>query len=108
MPAHILSANHAPMPFTLALRAHTNKTVSNLLVAGKTMAQTFLVNAATRLHPIEFASGTGAGVLASYMQQKKMTSAKVAASGTDVQEVQSRIDTRHGTTRWKNVENALE
>jgi hypothetical protein len=108
MPGHIMAADHAPKPFTLAMRAHTNRDVSNLLVAGKTMAQTFLVNAATRLHPIEFASGTGAGVMASYMQQKGMMSSAVVGSGADVKEVQSRINARHGTTQWKNVEKALE
>jgi hypothetical protein len=108
MPNHVMNANHHPKPFTLALRAHTNSDVPNLLVAGKTMAQTFLVNAATRLHPIEFASGTGAGVLASYMQQKRVTSANVVGSYADIQEVQKRIDERHGTTRWNNVEKAVE
>ncbi|HEX5102742.1 MAG TPA: FAD-dependent oxidoreductase, partial [Pirellulaceae bacterium] len=32
----------------------------NLLVAGKTMAQTFLANSATRLHPIDWSTGTAA------------------------------------------------
>jgi len=53
-------------PYYLPLRALTTSAASatNLLVAGKTMAQTQAANAATRLHPVEWASGTAAGVLA--------------------------------------------
>ncbi len=108
MPAHIHAANHSPMPFTLAMRAHTNRDVDNLLVAGKTMAQTFLVNAATRLHPIEFASGTGAGVMAAYMQQKQLTSPALVSSTVNVDDVKDRINANHGGTQWKNIERALE
>ena len=57
----------APLqPYYLPLRALTTSAANatNLLVAGKTMAQTQAANAATRLHPVEWASGTAAGVLA--------------------------------------------
>lgn len=80
-----------PRPFTLPLRSHTNSKVSNLLVAGKTMAQTFHVNSATRLHPIEFASGTGAGALASFMSQSQVTSHFVVKSQKHIELVQQRI-----------------
>jgi len=55
------------LPFYIPMRALTNKNIGNLLVAGKTIAQSFLVNAATRLHPVEWSSGTGAGVVAAFM-----------------------------------------
>eukprot|EP00466_Bigelowiella_natans_P004567 jgi/Bigna1/142008/aug1.66_g16716 len=54
-------------PYYLPLRALTNRDVSNLLVAGKTMAQTNAANAGTRLHPVEWASGTAAGIMAALM-----------------------------------------
>lgn len=54
-------------PFFIPLRALTNRDVDNLLVAGKTMAQSFQANAAIRLHPIEFSSGIGAGAAAATM-----------------------------------------
>ena len=54
-------------PYTLPLRALTNERVGNLLVAGKTMAQTAVANEATRLHPVEWVSGTAAGVLAAHI-----------------------------------------
>ena len=44
----------------------TNRDIDNLFVIGKTMAQTFLVNAATRLHPVEFSNGQAGGVAAAY------------------------------------------
>ncbi|MEY2986791.1 MAG: hypothetical protein RJB13_312 [Pseudomonadota bacterium] len=80
-----------PRPFTLPMRSHTNSKISNLLVAGKTMAQTFHVNSATRLHPIEFASGTGAGALASFMAQAQVSSHFVVKSPKHIDIVQQRI-----------------
>ena len=65
-PSYITSA-HETLPFCIPFRALTNESYGNLLVAGKTMAQGFLTNAATRLHPIEWSSGTAAGVAAADM-----------------------------------------
>jgi len=45
----------------------TNKKIENLLVTGKTLAQSFLVNAATRLHPVEWSTGTATGITAGFM-----------------------------------------
>ena len=47
-PAHTKVA-HDTLPFYLPFRALTHYRFTNLLVAGKTMAQSFLVNSATRL-----------------------------------------------------------
>lgn len=74
-PPHV-SENHPTLPFNLPLRALTNAGFDNLLVAGKTIAQTFLANAATRLHPIEWSTGVAAGVVA----------ADLAASGQSTAE----------------------
>ena len=66
--------DHHTLPFYVPFRALTHYEFENLLVAGKTMAQSFLANSATRLHPIEWSSGTAAGVSAAYMAQKRITS----------------------------------
>ncbi|CAF1415573.1 unnamed protein product [Rotaria sp. Silwood1] len=58
--------NYSILPYYIPLRAMTNRDIDNLIVIGKTMAQTFLVNAATRLHPVEFSNGQAGGVVASY------------------------------------------
>ena len=60
-------------PFYIPYRALTHRDWDNLLVAGKTMAQSFMANSATRLHPIEWSSGTAAGVIAAFMHQQRMT-----------------------------------
>jgi len=61
------------LPYFISYRALTNDKFDNLLVAGKTMSASFLTNAAMRLHPEEFSSGTAAGVVASYLVQNKLT-----------------------------------
>jgi hypothetical protein len=59
-------------PSYLPFRALTNHQVDNLLVAGLTMAQSFMANSALRMHPIEWISGQAAGVAAALMVQKKL------------------------------------
>ncbi len=66
LPAYMY-ADVPALPFFIPYRALTNREVPNLLVAGKTMAQSFLANAALRLQPIEFSSGIGAGAAASVL-----------------------------------------
>lgn len=85
------------LPFYLPLRAHTNRSVSNLLVAGKTMAQTFLANAAIRLHPIEASSGIGAGAAAAVMVKGQLSTTRDLLSETKA--VQSSV-LRHGPIDW--------
>jgi hypothetical protein len=71
-PAYIESSR-LPLPYFIPFRALTNNEVENLLVAGKTMAQTFYANSAVRLHPIEWSSGLAAGVAASFMVDSSST-----------------------------------
>jgi len=65
--------NYPVLPYFIPYRSLTNAKYTNLMVAGKTIAQSFLVNAATRLHPVEWSSGTAAGVIASYLATHGMT-----------------------------------
>jgi len=65
---------HETLPFYIPFRALTHERLANFLVAGKTMAQSYLSNAATRLHPIEWSSGTAAGVAAAAMSRQGWTS----------------------------------
>lgn len=74
MPEYIQSAPHDTLPFYIPFRALTNQRLENVLVAGKTMAQTFLANSATRLHPIEWSTGTAAGVTAAHMARHSRSS----------------------------------
>ena len=61
-------------PYFIPLRALTNVKYVNLIVVGKTMSQTNAANAATRLHPVEFSSGTAGGIFASYMIKNNLES----------------------------------
>ena len=66
-PAYILASQKYPvLPYYIPLRAMTNRDIDNLIPIGKTMAQSFLVNGATRLHPVEFSVGQAAGVVGAY------------------------------------------
>jgi len=69
-----VNAGHETLPFCIPFRSLTNERFGNLLVAGKTMAQSFMANSATRLHPIEWSTGTAAGVAAAAMSKNDWTS----------------------------------
>lgn len=66
MPSYGISST-LTLPYYVPFRALTSADVSNLLVAGKTMAQSTLANTATRLHPTEWHTGIAAGVAAAWM-----------------------------------------
>ena len=80
-----LTAGHDTLPFCIPFRALTNASYKNLLVAGKTMAQGFLTNAGTRLHPIEWSTGTAAGVAAADMAIHSRSSREELAKISDLQ-----------------------
>ena len=62
----------------------------NMLVAGKTMATSFLTNSVTRLHPNAWASGTAAGVAAVMMSALNLSSTQMAADA-NVSKLQDRL-----------------
>ncbi len=80
-----VNAGHETLPFCIPFRSLTNERYGNLLVAGKTMAQSFLANSATRLHPIEWSTGTAAGVAAASMSQNDWTSRQAFEHVADIQ-----------------------
>ena len=56
------------------------------------MAQSFLVNAATRVHPVEWSSGTAAGAAAAFMSANEVYSTyNVVYDATIMQEVQEAV-----------------
>lgn len=87
LPKYVLAA-HDTLPFYIPFRALTNGKVENLLVAGKTMAQSFLANSATRLQPIEWSTGTAAGAAAAHMSRRNLTSKQAMKQ---IGELQKRI-----------------
>lgn len=98
------SGKHDTLPFYLPFRALTHFRFQNLLVAGKTMAQSFLANSATRLHPIEWSSGTAAGVAAAHMAKTNSSSRDALETISKIQELishQTPID-------WTDPEEKLD
>lgn len=83
-PEYITDA-HDTLPFCIPFRALTHHRYENLLVTGKTMAQSFLANSATRLHPIEWSSGTAAGVIAAHMSETGKNTRKVLSTIEEAQ-----------------------
>ena len=85
-PAHVIE-HRDTRPFYIPFRALTHRDFDNLLVAGKTMAQSFMANSATRVHPIEWSSGTAAGVIAAFMAEEHKTSRDTLHSIEQVQKL---------------------
>ena len=77
------------LPYYLPLRAMTNRDIDNLFVLGKTMAQSFLVNSATRLHPVEFSMGQAAGVIGAYAVHNNLQNASQMLEEEHLRRVQS-------------------
>ncbi len=98
LPGYV-KAHRETLPFCIPFRALTNRRYGNLLVAGKTMAQSFLANSATRLHPIEWSTGTAAGVAAAEMAR---------AGRTSRQELGRIEELRDLVRRWTPVDWVLE
>lgn len=73
-PEYITCCDHPVKPYYIPFRALTSRDMGNLLIAGKGMAQSFLANAATRLHPSEWSSGVAAGAAAVFMIEHKLDS----------------------------------
>jgi len=86
-------------PYYVPFRALTSNDVSNLLVAGKTMAQTFAANSATRLHPVEFSTGVAAGVASALMVITNSNST-LDFYENQIEELQQSIQDRHGPLDW--------
>lgn len=84
LPQYLTEA-HDTLPFCIPFRALTHRELENMLVAGKTMAQSFLANSATRLHPIEWSTGTAAGVAAAHMAKAGLTSRQASESIAELQ-----------------------
>ena len=94
MPAYL---NSTPtLPFMIPFRALTNKDFSNLLVAGKTMAQSYMANGATRLQPVEWHSGVAAGAAAAHMAQWQLSS---QGALDNIKDIQIRVK-RHAPIAW--------
>lgn len=95
--------NHPTLPFYLPLRSLTNDGYDNLMVAGKTMAQTFLANSATRLHPIEWSTGVACGVVAADLAR---SGASTSEACEDYERLREKV-ARHTPVDWVIPDSAV-
>jgi hypothetical protein len=84
-----MSDYYPVLPYYIPLRAMTNRDIDNLIPIGKTMAQSFLVNSAVRLHPVEFSIGQAAGVVGAYAVQNNLQSVAEMLKEEHLRRVQS-------------------
>jgi hypothetical protein len=64
---------HLPSGFHIPYRSLASRNVTNLLSGCKSMAASYWVNSAYRLHPIEWAAGSAAGVAAAHMAEEGLS-----------------------------------
>ena len=57
-------------PYYIPYRAMHSDVITNLLVAGKALAQDYVVSSSTRVHSTEFATGSSAGAIAALLYQE--------------------------------------
>jgi hypothetical protein len=87
------------LPYYIPLRAMTNRDIDNLIPIGKTMAQSFLVNSAVRLHPVEFSIGQAGGVVGAYAVQNNLQNVAEMLKEEHLRRVQS-IVKQFTPTSW--------
>ena len=116
MPPYVVNFDSHPLPFYIPFRALTNSKIPNLLVAGKTMAQSFMTNAASRLHPIEYSTGSAAGVAAAFLARFQPNTFaawdKGTGPGSAIDSIRIRISevkdgkNRHTPVEWEGRDRA--
>jgi hypothetical protein len=80
---------NAPVrPFTLPLGVFIAQDCDNLIPACKNISVSHLVNACTRVHPVEWLVGEVAALLASHCLQRGLTPAAVRADSDALQTLQ--------------------
>jgi hypothetical protein len=90
------------LPYYLPWRAMTHSDSPNLVLAGKTMAQSFYANAITRLHPSEWSSGAAAGAGAALMAARAWSTSDVLANIADLQALVS-SDAVQNPVEWSGL-----
>jgi hypothetical protein len=92
-------SNNTIAPYYLPFRALTVESVPNVLVAGKALAQSWLANAPTRLHPEEWVTGSAAGAAAALWVRNGWTSSR----HVDVEQLQDMLSRMGQPMEWAKV-----
>lgn len=100
------SANSAPKselyvdPIVIPLEALIPQRVDNLLIGGKGIAVTSIVNAATRVHHGEWTIGSAAGTVAAWLRQHPDVSAAEIVSQGRMAELQRYLVSQGLRLQW--------
>jgi len=98
--ASLTGSNAKVRPFELPLGVFIGEHVDNLIPACKNISVSHLVNAATRVHPIEWLIGEVAGLLASFCMQQKMLPTSVYYNTALVQDLQQLLTEQGIPLHW--------
>jgi hypothetical protein len=90
-------------PFTLPIGVFVSLDCDNLIPACKNISVTHLVNAATRVHPIEWLIGEVAGLLAGYAIAHDVTLINIANSDEHIRAFQLLLGTSGIPIQWDDV-----
>ncbi|MEM9559099.1 MAG: FAD-dependent oxidoreductase [Planctomycetota bacterium] len=88
------------LPFRVPLRALVPKRVRNVIGAGKAFGVSHVANGCTRLHPVEWAIGEAAGLLASRVLAEGIDAHTVANDRARAAAFRERCEAQGMPTRW--------
>ena len=86
-----LGVNAPVQPFELPLGSFIAQDIDNLLPGCKNLGVTHLVNACTRVHPVEWLVGEVAGLLATQLMDQRLAPQALLESAAQVQRLRSRL-----------------
>ena len=91
------------LPFQIPLGALIPRRVENLLPACKNLGVTHITNGCYRLHPVEWAIGEAAGLLAAFCLGKKLTPRAVRNTPERLKEFQGYLTSRGVEIDWPHL-----
>ncbi len=91
------------LPFQIPLGSLIPRRVENLLPACKNLGVTHVTNGCYRLHPVEWAIGEAAGLLASFCIGRKLTPRAVRNTPAQLKEFQNFLTARGVEISWPHV-----
>ena len=94
------SSETSTLPFQIPLGVLVPVRMENLIPAGKSAGTTHITSSCTRLHPIEWAMGEAAGVLALNCLQEDLSPQEIHADSTLVRGLQEDLVNRRIPIQW--------
>ncbi len=93
-------AGQSSRPFQIPLGALVQDKVRNLIPACKNIGTTHVTNGAYRLHPVEWALGESAGIIAAFCRQANTHAGKILNNKRRLREVQRQLIEQGSPVFW--------